>query len=44
MKPSKHLREGKRHFAAAEAAINAALKDRNDRSRAALNRQLHEIR
>ena len=44
MKPSEHLREGKRNLAAAEAAINAALKNRKDRSRATLNRQLHEIR
>jgi len=44
MKPSEHLREGKRNLAAAEAAINAALKDRKDRSRAGLNRQLHEVR
>ena len=27
MKPSEHLREGKRNLAAAEAAINAALKN-----------------
>lgn len=44
MKPSEHLREGKRNLATAEAAINAALKNRKDRSRATLNRQLHEIR